>query len=255
MIVFVLSVALTSAVRDAVVPWAVVCARVCVFACVCVQATVLAHPRAAPHLIDPTRLVGAVRQVYGDAAFDKMYGEIEPIDASRVRSMADGSVWHTAARCSHDAAVGVLNHALVAWRCALQTAPLGECRLRFMHTRGHANHHMVVIDEDHGNVFTGDSFGIAYPKNAVEGRFDGRHHSDGCRFMFPGTAPADYDTDEAMKAVEAVSDAPVVVRLRGEPSRAHVPWSRLLRWLTESTWHTTGRGTILRRESSGCAVA
>ena len=89
------------------------------------------------------------------------------------------------------------------WRYP-QSVQLGECSLSFLHTRGHANHHTCVVDRDFGGVFSGDSFGIAYPANAVAGEFDGSHHTDGERFMFPGTAPADYDTEEALKAVDNV---------------------------------------------------
>src|SRR5690242_7173105 len=48
-------------------------------ATLCPNAVVLAHPRAAPHLIDPRKLVSSARAVYGDAIFDQLYGKIDPI--------------------------------------------------------------------------------------------------------------------------------------------------------------------------------
>ncbi|MEZ4384491.1 MAG: MBL fold metallo-hydrolase, partial [Nannocystaceae bacterium] len=47
----------------------------------CPNATLLAHPRAAPHLIDPSKLVASARQVYGAERFAALYGEIEAIAA------------------------------------------------------------------------------------------------------------------------------------------------------------------------------
>ena len=51
----------------------------------CPHAVLLAHPRAAPHMIDPSRLVQSARQVYGDQEFEKLYGQIDPVDPKRVR--------------------------------------------------------------------------------------------------------------------------------------------------------------------------
>lgn len=140
---------------------------------------------------------------------------------------------------------------------------LGECSLSFLHTRGHANHHTCVVDRDFGGVFSGDSFGIAYPANAVDGEFDGSRHTAGERFMFPGTAPADYDTEEAIKAVDNVRVA-VLARLRCGvvpgllTSRRAVEATRVRRSRpkqTVCTCPTTGRGTTFLRVSAACIVA
>ena len=45
----------------------------------------------------------------------------------------------------------------------------GERRLRFLHTAGHANHHVCIHDSATNGVFTGDSFGIAYPRLQTRG--------------------------------------------------------------------------------------
>src|SRR5689334_19071829 len=49
----------------------------------CPNATLLAHPRAAPHLIDPSKLIKSAKKVYGEAAFEELYGEVKPIAAER----------------------------------------------------------------------------------------------------------------------------------------------------------------------------
>mgnify|MGYP000879203991 CR=1 FL=1 len=130
----------------------------------CPNATVLAHPRAARHLIDPSRLVKSARQVYGDEAFDALYGTIGAIDAQRVQALEDG-----------------------------ETRTLGGATLRFLHTRGHANHHFVVHDESMNVVFTGDTFGLVYPLLQGQGRF-----------AFPSTSPTDFDGRAALESVRRI---------------------------------------------------
>src|SRR5687768_9212811 len=50
----------------------------------CPNATLLAHPRAARHLIDPSKLVASATSVYGAARFAELYGTIDPIPKERV---------------------------------------------------------------------------------------------------------------------------------------------------------------------------
>jgi glyoxylase-like metal-dependent hydrolase (beta-lactamase superfamily II) len=64
--------------------------------------------------------------VYGDAAFTEAYGEIEPIEGERVIEIPDGA-----------------------------TLDLGSSQLEFIHTRGHARHHMVIYDTSSKSIFTG----------------------------------------------------------------------------------------------------
>ncbi|HIJ64765.1 MAG TPA: MBL fold metallo-hydrolase [Candidatus Hydrogenedentes bacterium] len=100
----------------------------------CPNAHVIAHPRASRHLADPARLVASAKQVYGDAVFEKLYGTIAPVDASRIRTVEDG-----------------------------ETMQLGARTLEFLHTPGHANHHICVYDAGSRGVFTGDAFGVTPP--------------------------------------------------------------------------------------------
>lgn len=131
----------------------------------CPNATLLAHPRAARHLIDPSRLVASARAVYGEERFRALYGEINPIPAGRVRSMEDGE--------------------RVRW---------GSRELFFFHTRGHANHHLCVHDSGSNGIFTGDAFGLVYPALQGSGTF-----------AFPTTSPTDYLPDEALKVVRQIA--------------------------------------------------
>lgn len=135
-----------------------------VLAQACPNATVLAHPQAARHLRDPAKLIASARQVYGDAKFDALYGEIVPVAAERVRELADG-----------------------------EQVELGATTLRVHHTRGHAKHHFVVDDDALDSVFTGDTFGLAYPILQRAGTF-----------AFPSTSPAGFEADEARKSIDKV---------------------------------------------------
>lgn len=124
----------------------------------CPNATVVAHPRAAPHVIDPSRLVQSAQSVYGEAEFQKLYGEIQAVPESRVYIPADGEV-----------------------------LKVGDTELQFIYTRGHANHHFVILDRKTNSIFTGDSFGIAYPMLQHGNR----------PFLFASTSPTDFDAAEA----------------------------------------------------------
>lgn len=99
----------------------------------CPKATVICHPRAARHIIDPTRLVASARPIYGDAEFDALYGEIEPVDAARVRSLEDA-----------------------------ETLSLGSRTLTFFDSPGHARHHFVIQDSGTNSMLSGDAFGVCY---------------------------------------------------------------------------------------------
>jgi glyoxylase-like metal-dependent hydrolase (beta-lactamase superfamily II) len=128
----------------------------------CPGATLLCHPRAAPHLVDPAKLVAGARRVYGDAAFERLYGDIRPIDPARVRAVADGETLRWGSR---------------AWT--------------FLHTRGHANHHACLFDDTLDGTFTGDTFGVRYPRLQRAGLF-----------VLPSTSPTDFDAEAALASVD-----------------------------------------------------
>lgn len=119
----------------------------------CPNATVLAHPRTARHLVEPAKLIAGATAVYGEARFATLYGTIAPIEKSRVRALADG-----------------------------ESLALGTAQLTVHHTEGHANHHFVVDDPALETVFTGDTFGLVYPALQTRGRF-----------ALPSTSPTGFD--------------------------------------------------------------
>jgi glyoxylase-like metal-dependent hydrolase (beta-lactamase superfamily II) len=98
------------------------------------RAAVHVHPIGEPHLIDPTRLVQGVRELFGED-LARRYGLPEPISKERVRIIGDDE--------SIDLGGGVV------LRCAW--------------TPGHASHHLSYALEDTGVMFTGDAVGVTYP--------------------------------------------------------------------------------------------
>ncbi|MBY0369246.1 MBL fold metallo-hydrolase, partial [bacterium] len=93
---------------------------------------------------------------------------IDPVPAERVVEIEDGT--------------------LLDW---------GTRQWRFLHTRGHANHHFVLWDSALQASFTGDSFGVYYPSLQKGGLF-----------IFPSTSPTDFDAEEARISVEKISSLP-----------------------------------------------
>src|SRR5690348_8331265 len=53
------------------------------------RAQAVLHPRGAPHMIDPTKLIEGSRAVYGHR-LEELYGQLLPIPAERVRVVEDG---------------------------------------------------------------------------------------------------------------------------------------------------------------------
>ena len=97
------------------------------------RATAVIHPRGAPHMIDPAKLIAGTRAVYGDELYARLYGDILPIERQRLAIAQDGQRFDLAGR---------------AFEC--------------VHTPGHALHHQSIVDHGATSIFTGDTFGLSY---------------------------------------------------------------------------------------------
>ena len=129
------------------------------------NARAVLHPRGAPHMIDPAKLIKGSQAVYGEALYTEMYGDIKPIPEERIIVAADE-----------------------------QRFELGGRTLQCLFTEGHARHHYVLNDPASAGVFTGDSFGISYRD------FD----TSAGEFIFPTTTPVHFDPPEAHKAIDRI---------------------------------------------------
>ena len=127
------------------------------------RATLWVHPRGAPHLIDPARLMAGARGVYGDAEVARSYGEVVGVPAERVSRTHDGLVIELAGR-----------------------------PLRFFDTPGHARHHDCVWDERSRGFFTGDTFGLSYREfDTAQGQW-----------LMPTTTPVQFEPGPLRASVE-----------------------------------------------------
>lgn len=126
------------------------------------RARLIIHPRGARHMIDPARLIEGSIGVYGEVAFRQLYGDIEPIESNRIDIANDLDRYH-----------------------------LGSRELLFVDTPGHARHHFCIFDEMSRGIFSGDTFGVAYPAL--------KQHPCG---LIPSTTPTQFDPDALLGSID-----------------------------------------------------
>lgn len=91
-------------------------------------ASVYVHPRGAPHLVDPSKLVDSATRIFG-AEMEKLWGRITPVSGERLRILEDGDI-----------------------------VRVGAFEIRAIATPGHASHHHVYHWDD--CLFGGDIAGV-----------------------------------------------------------------------------------------------
>lgn len=126
------------------------------------NARAVLHPRGAPHMIDPAKLIAGSIAVYGEPAYRRLYGELVPIPAERVIVTEDG-----------------------------QRLSLAGRTLELVHTPGHALHHHSIVDLDTRSIFPGDTFGISYRE------FD----TGQGEFVIPTTTPTQFDPEQLIGSI------------------------------------------------------
>lgn len=139
------------------------------------NARLVVHPRGAPHMIDPSKLIAGATAVYGEAGFARSYGTLLPVPRERVVEAPDGHV-----------------------------VELGGRSLLCADTPGHARHHIAVWDAASRSWFSGDIFGLSYRE------FDTARGA----FVVPTTSPVQFDPDQMRASVRRLLAAdPVAVYL------------------------------------------
>lgn len=91
-------------------------------------ATVHVHPKGAPHLADPSKLLASAKRIYAEK-MDELWGTLEPIAPERLRPTEDGAVIR-----------------------------VGAAEVLVVATPGHAIHHNAYVVD--GLAFTGDVGGV-----------------------------------------------------------------------------------------------
>ncbi len=102
------------------------------------NAQVVVHPRGARHMADPTKLVAGVLAAMG-AEHLAQEGEVVPIPAERIKSVADNEEIKMS-----DGQV-----------------------LKFMDAPGHAPHELCIYETRNKSVFTGDAAGVSVNGNSI----------------------------------------------------------------------------------------
>ena len=129
----------------------------------CPNARMVIHPRGARHMIDPSRLKAGAMAVYGEAAFKSQLGDLIAVPEDHVIKAPDES-----------------------------RVELNGRELVFLDTPGHASHHFCIYDPMSEGLFTGDTFGVAYPELA----------SANGPYIFPPTTPVQFDPEAWLASVD-----------------------------------------------------
>lgn len=119
-------------------------------------AQLVVHPRGQRHMVDPGKLRASAVSVYGETEFQRLFGNLIPVPQDRTMAVEDEF-----------------------------ELKLGSRLLKFIHSPGHARHHFCILDSAGQGMFTGDTFGLAYPE------LDG---SDG-PFIMPTSTPVHFDPE------------------------------------------------------------
>ena len=123
------------------------------------------HPRGAPHMNEPDKLIAGTIAVYGEKMYHEMYGDIVPIEQHRIVEVDDG-----------------------------QRVRIGTREFELIHTPGHALHHYCLVDQSARVVFTGDTFGVSYRETDTEKG----------AFIIPTTTPVHFDPDAAHASIDRI---------------------------------------------------
>ena len=90
-------------------------------------ASIYVHPKGAPHLISPEKLISSASMIYGND-MDRLWGKVEKINSEKVISVSNNEI-----------------------------IKIGNFEFKALYTPGHANHHIAWQFEK--NIFTGDVAG------------------------------------------------------------------------------------------------
>ncbi len=127
------------------------------------NAQLIIHPRGARHMIDPTKLIEATKEVYGEQLYNHIYGDIPAIDEARVVVAQHESSFY-----------------------------LNDRELFIVDTPGHAYHHFCVVDSFSKGIFTGDTFGLSYPNLIYQQK----------RVVLPATTPIHFNPQALMNSID-----------------------------------------------------
>jgi len=147
------------------------------------DAEIIAHTRAKKHILDPTRLVSSVKEVFGNDALER-FGYPKPVDSSKsiVEVTADKSF----------------------------TVSLGSLELRCISAEGHAPHQIAVhINASVPCIITADTVSMLYPEFPY--------------LMIPTTPPPSFDHVKYVDTVKRLESFDARVLLMPHFGISHEP--------------------------------
>jgi glyoxylase-like metal-dependent hydrolase (beta-lactamase superfamily II) len=114
------------------------------------QAKAVVNPRAVEHMVDPSRLIRSTKMAFGED-FETIYGKIIPVSQPKLKIVQDN-----------------------------ERISIGSRKLMFIHTPGHAPHHVAIFDTKTEGLFCGEALGLIYSPGAPP---------------LPAVAPPSFDPD------------------------------------------------------------
>jgi len=131
----------------------------------CPNASIVVHPRGEKHLVDPQKLAGGARAIYGNS-FSELFDPIKPVPQDRVVVKEEGDILQ-------------INY---------------DCLLQFWDTPGHAKHHFSIYDPVSNGMFTGDTTGVRY-ESLIR---------DGVDLYLPSTSPNHFNPNDMKASIERI---------------------------------------------------
>ncbi len=131
------------------------------------NAKLVVHPFGSRHMADPSKLIAGTQAVYGKDQTKRIYGDILPIDATRIIETYDG-----------------------------MTLDFQGEELLFLDTPGHAKHHHCIYHHASRSCFTGDTLGLAYP------HFTNTTTGKAC--LLPTTTPVQFSPQDLHNSIDKV---------------------------------------------------
>ncbi|MCK5221147.1 MAG: MBL fold metallo-hydrolase [Candidatus Aminicenantes bacterium] len=169
------------------------------------DAELIVHPRGARHMISPEKLIESVKSVYGEEEYKNLYGDIIGIPEGKVISLTGG-----------------------------ESISIGKRKLTMIDAPGHAKHHNIIYDESSGSVFSGDAFGIGYPRFRY-GKGD---------LIFPSTSPVQFDPESAIQTYKMITDlnpARILLTHFGSVENIEEIHTQLLEWIDYTAEYSSKR--------------
>ena len=139
------------------------------------NAKVVVHPNGAKHIANPSALEAGSRTVFGDAYFNEYYGSLIAVPEEKIICALEDTVFE------HLEPPGT----------ELETRNIVA-----LDTPGHARHHFCLWLKNEEAVFTGDTFGIAYPALSRNNR----------AFLFPTTTPSAFEPEQMKRSVARICE-------------------------------------------------